>query len=243
MKKIPIYIFIISLFLGGIISGFAQSSDAEQQADSLVYKERYGIRVGLDLSKPVRSFIDKNYSGFEVHGDFRITNKLFPAVEIGFEEFDFEENYFSTNSKGAYTKIGVNYNAYSNWIGMQNEIYAGLRYGFATYSETLYDYTVYDKDHYFEEDYRVVNQKFNNLNTHWLELQIGIKAEILHNLYLGAHVEVKRILFGKNPDNFDNLWIPGYNRKYQDSPFGVGWGYSLSYLIPIIKKDKVEKMK
>lgn len=243
MKNKHIYIFIISLFFIGLESGFAQISDNEQQADSLFYKERYGVRVGVDLSRPVRGLLDKKYSGFEILGDFRITDRIYPAVEIGFEDFKYDENRFSANSKGGYTKLGVNYNAYSNWIGMQNEIYAGLRYGFSTYSETLYDYTIYDKDHYFGEDYREVHQKFSSLNTHWIELQIGIKAEILHNIYLGLHVEVKRIIFNKEPDNFDNLWIPGYNRKYQDSPFGVGWGYSVSYMIPIIKKQKSEKIK
>lgn len=245
MKTLHIYIFIINLFLGGIFIGFSQEENSmEQKPDSIFYQERYGIRIGTDLSKPIRSLLDNKYnSGFEIKGDFRLTKRLFPAIEIGYEDFDYDENNFNANSAGGFTKLGVNYNAYENWLGMQNEIYVGLRYGFSTFSQTIYDYTIYDLDHYFPPEHHQINQKFKNLNAHWVELQVGLKAEVLQNLYLGFHVEVKRIITEKEPNNFENLWIPGYNRKYADSPFGVGWGYSISYLIPILKKDKIERLK
>jgi len=243
MKTLHIYIFIIS-FLGGVFTVFSQEENTStQKPDSIYYQEKYGVRIGFDLSKPVRALLDNNYSGFEVKGDFRLTNRFFPAIELGYEDFDFEENNFKANAAGAFTKLGVNYNAYENWTGMQNEIFVGLRYGFSTFSETLYHHTIYDLDHYFPPDYKENKQKFNSLNAHWVELQVGIKAEILNNLYLGLHAEVKRIITEKQPDSFENLWIPGYNRSYADSPFGVGWGYSISYLIPILKKDKIERLK
>lgn len=240
MKTTLIYIFSISLLLF-CFKGKAQDQE-ERRIDTIVYQERYGLRVGIDLSKPARSLFDKNYSGFEIKGDFRLSDRFFPAVEMGFEDFDFEENYFSAQSKGSFIKAGVNFNAYSNWIGLQNEIYAGLRYGFSSFTQTLYDFTVYDKDQYFPSDYREVHKKFSGLQAHWIEFQLGVKAEILHNVFLGLHVEAKRIITSKAPENFENLWIPGYNRVYQDSPFGIGWGYSVSYLIPFIKKEKVEKI-
>jgi len=49
-------------------------------------------------------------------------------------------------------------------------------------------------------------------------------------------VQLKRTLSEKEPDNFANLYIPGFNRTYDYSEFGVGYGYTLSYLIPIFKK-------
>ena len=35
-------------------------------ADTLVYKQKYGLRLGADISKLARSFLDDNYTGFEV---------------------------------------------------------------------------------------------------------------------------------------------------------------------------------
>jgi hypothetical protein len=38
----------------------------------------------------------------------------------------------------------------------------------------------------------------------------------------------------KIPNNFDNLYIPGFNRTY-DGAFGVGFNYTVSYFIPLYK--------
>lgn len=240
MKKRLIWLFIISLTWGGLSVSYAQDSTTTK-GDSIYYQERYGVRVGLDLSKPLRSFIDDKYEGLEVLGDYRLLDRIYLAGELGYEKFDTEEDNFSANSDGSYFKVGVNYNAYTNWLGMQNEVYAGLRYGFSTFSQTLYDYSIFDRDHYFPTESVVSNQKFKGLNAHWVELQIGVKAEILNNLYLGIHVETKRLISSKEPDNFANLWMPGFNRHYEDTEFGVGWGYSISYLIPITKKLRKQK--
>ena len=70
------------------------------------------------------------------------------------------------------------------------------------------------------------------------ELIIGIKAELVTNLYAGLNVQIKSIISQDQPDGFENLYIPGFNRTYDSGRFGVGFGYTISYLIPIFKKDK-----
>lgn len=237
MKKIPIYIFIISFF--GV--SFTAFSQEDTRIDTLIYKEKYGFRLGIDLSKPVRSFIDKNYTGIEINGDYRLTENFYPAAELGHENYTFNENNFTGSSEGQYLKLGVNYNVYKNWIGMQNEIYTGLRYGFSTFTEQLDEYTIYKKDHYFPPDVRESGEKFSGLTAHWIEFRIGLKAEVLNNLFLGVHTEVKRMITDKSPSGFANLWIPGFNERYESTEFGVGWGYSISYMIPFRKKDRKEK--
>ena len=80
--------------------------------------------------------------------------------------------------------------------------------------------------------------KFSGLSALWFELQVGIKAEVLTNLFMGAHIELKALLNETEPGNFENLSIPGFNRTYDSGGFGFGFGYQISYLIPIYKKDK-----
>ena len=80
--------------------------------------------------------------------------------------------------------------------------------------------------------------QYSGLTAHWAELIIGIKTEILNNLYLSINLQLKRKISESHPDNFDNLYIPGFNRTYDYSEFGVGYGYSISYLIPILKRKK-----
>ena len=232
MKQQHILLLLISL---AMLQPFLLSAQVEQQEDTLQAKEKYGVRLGIDISKPLRSLLDDDYKGFEINGDYRIYENYYLAAELGNEEkFTSLEN-ITAKTKGSYIKIGANYNAYKNWEGMQNEIYVGLRYGFATFSSELQEYSIFNRDDYFEPDVRTEPQEFNNLTAGWLELQLGIKVEVLQNLYLGAHVQLKRRVNDNAPSFYENLYIPGFNRTYTDSSIGAGYGYSISYLIPLYK--------
>lgn len=211
-------------------------AQVELQQDTLENREKFGLRLGVDLSKPARSFIDEDYQGLQIMGDYRIYKDYYLAGEIGNEQKTTAEANVTSKAKGSYIKLGVNYNAYENWTGMQNMIFAGVRYGFATFSTELQEFSVYTQDNYFPPDIRSEPVEFDNLTASWIELQLGIKVEVLNNLFLGTHVELKRRVSQTQPTNFDNLYIPGFNRTYDNSGYGVGYGYSISYLIPFYKK-------
>jgi len=119
---------------------------------------------------------------------------------------------------------------------MSNAIHAGLRYGFSTHTQELLSYSIYTTNQDLPPSSRVDPIEFNGLTAHWVELILGIKTELLSNLYLSINVQLKRKISFDQPDNFDNLYVPGFNRTYDESSFGVGYGYTLSYLIPIFKK-------
>jgi len=92
------------------------------------------------------------------------------------------------------------------------------------------------RDITFPTEFITTDQKFSGLAAGWVELQVGVKTEIANNLYLSLHLELKRLISDDKPENFDNLIIPGFNRTYDFSDYGAGYGYSITYLIPIIKK-------
>jgi hypothetical protein len=52
-------------------------------------------------------------------------------------------------------------------------------------------------------------------------------------------VQLKGMITNDEPENFANLWVPGFNKIYDSGRIGVGFGYNISYLIPIYKKNKV----
>lgn len=234
MKQIQlISLFIINCFLLSI-----GNLQAQTELDTIDYEERYGIRVGIDLSKPLRSLLQEDYRGLELMGDYRVYDNYYLAAELGNEQFPFEGDNLKVMAQGSYIKLGADYNAYENWAGMENAIYAGLRYGFSTFSQTLEKYTLYTRDQYFPPT--IIEEPFEStgLTASWLELVVGLKVEILHNLYLGGNVQLKRMVTQNAPSNFDNLVIPGFNRTYDGSSFGVGYGYNISYLIPLYRKGK-----
>lgn len=232
MKQKHIFLLLISIaFHSYVVSG-----QQVRETDTVDSREKYGLRLGIDLSKPARSFIEDDYQGLEIKGDYRLYDDLYLAGELGNEQNVFSEENITASAKGSYIKLGANYNVYNNWVGMQNLIFVGIRYGFATFSSELEQYSIYTTDPYFEPDIRFDSREFNNLTAGWIELQLGVKVEVLNNVYLGTHVQLKRRVNQTQPNNFDNLYIPGFNRTYDGSNFGVGYGYSISYLLPFYKK-------
>lgn len=230
-----ILLFFISMLLLPFSSMAQETTTVE--TDTLPKRiEKYGLRVGADISKLARTAFEKGYSGFEVMGDLRFSKRFYAAAEIGNETRDWDEENLTATTKGTYIKLGADFNAYRNWLGMENVIHAGLRYGLASFSQELTGYGIYTTDTTFPTDFVTENQEFTGLTASWIELQVGVKTEILDNLFLGIQVQLKRKMGEDKPENFDNLIIPGFNRTYDFSQFGAGYGYTISYLIPIVKR-------
>lgn len=230
MKKTHIFIFCISiffLFFGNPINA--------QKKDSLKIKNPYSLRLGVDISKPIIGFIDQKYTGFEISGDFQLKKNLFIASEMGYIKKTSTEDYIDFTTEGQYLKIGANYNAYKNWLDMRNEIFVGFRYGYSSFSQQLNSYTIFQKGRYFDPTTIFPNENFDNLNAHWAELVLGIKVETLKNLFLGAQVSFNTLIKTTDPDNFKNLYIPGFNNRNLNS-IGAGFNYTISYQIPLYKK-------
>ena len=216
----------------------AQEAETEVK-DSIVVQEKYGMRLGADLSKITRSFIGKDYMGFEINGDYRLSKRLYIAGEIGSEKKTSTNNYLSSTAKGTYLKAGVDYNMYENWAGMENLIYSGLRFGLANFNQNLNSYTIYDTNSVTWGQNEVIdNEKFSGLTSGWIEILLGLKTEVLKNLFLGLNLQIKARLFESQPDNFENIYIPGFGRTYDSGKFSVGFGYNISYLIPLYRKDR-----
>ncbi len=216
-------------------------SQEETPKDSILYKQKYGLRLGVDLSKPIRAGFDEDYKGLELVGDYRITKRFFVAGEIGREEKTTDEDLFNFTTKGTYIKAGFDYNAYENWYGMQNSIHIGLRYAISSFSQTLNSFNINNRDHFFNEgdligDNPDLLREFDGLNAQWIEAVFGIKAELFNNLYLGASIRLNYLVNDKAPEFFPNLWIPGFNKKNDSSRFGIGYNYTLTYFIPLYKK-------
>ncbi|WP_209399504.1 DUF6048 family protein [Pseudozobellia sp. WGM2] len=246
--------YISILFICTAFLGYAQDRPIDlNRKDTTVYKQPYGLRVGIDLSRPLISFLEDNYTGLEFVGDYRLSQKLYLAgelgnekktigVRLGIDETTASGDLYNFTISGSYLKLGIDYNTYGNWYGEQNMIYVGGRYAFSTFSQTLNNYKIFDIDRYWSpEDFTAGTEQvgdFSGLTASWLEFVVGIKAEIVKNLYFGASARLAFLVTNKNPDNFRNLFIPGFNKVTDGSKFGVGYNYSISYLIPLYKKAK-----
>ncbi|MCO6149404.1 DUF6048 family protein [Flavobacterium sp. NRK1] len=236
MKHISIFIFNLLLF-----ASFSASAQEKTTNDTLAAKvplksDRYGLRIGADLYRPARSIYEDGFKGLEIVADYRLSKKIYAAGELGTIDYTIDDDQVNFTTKGSYIKIGFDYNAYENWLDMENMIYVGVRYGFSTFSQNLNSYTIYHTRDYFDEVTMYPDKKYGSLSAHWAEVIGGIKAEIFNNLYLGFSVRLNVLITEKKPQGFDNLYIPGFNRTY-DGNFGAGINYTISYFIPFYKKQ------
>ncbi|MDO4880626.1 MAG: DUF6048 family protein [Capnocytophaga sp.] len=235
MKGKQAYIFFISLF--SFLVSFAQEN-------SKTYEQTYGLRIGADISKPIQSIFDKDYTGFELVGDYRWSYRYYLATELGKDRKATHTQYFDFVTNGQYIKLGLDYNTYDNWYGMENMIYFGGRYGFSIYSQEVTAYTNHTINNYWNENVIGSNadilRTYSGRTAHWLELVMGLKVELLKNLYASASFRFSFILYQKEND-FPNFWLPGIGRVWEGSRFGVNYNYTLSYMIPFYKKKKEKK--
>ncbi|MFZ9032257.1 MAG: DUF6048 family protein, partial [Robiginitalea sp.] len=80
--------------------------------------------------------------------------------------------------------------------------------------------------------------EYSGLNASWLELLLGVKAELIANFYMGVSIRLGVLITDKESEVLPNIWIPGFNRKTDGSRFGVGFNYTLTYLLPIYRKAR-----
>lgn len=242
MKQLHTYIFFISILLSCTVFGQDKTVEPiepnESIEDTLTSSEKFGLRAGIGLGRLIRTTIDKNYAGFEILGDYRVYDDFYIAGEIGNESKTRVEENINTKGSGSYIRVGIDYNVYDNWYGMQNSIYVGFRYSLATFNQTLNNYTVYSSSNYFEDNQGVNTTKSKGLNANWVEFLVGFKVEIVKNLFLGANLSLRNIVFQKKPATLDNLYIPGFGNTNNFGKVGLGYGYSISYLVPFFKKEK-----
>ncbi len=204
--------------------------------DSVKYKQTYGLRIGIDAASLIRTGIDPEFNGFQVLGDYRIKDRLYIAGELGNENIDRNSDRIDFKTSGSYFKAGIDYNLYQNWLDMDNMIYFGARIGAANFTQTLQRYDLAQDNSYFPVFSNVVDREFSGLTALWLEIQLGIKVEILPNLYMVANMQIKRMLTENTPNNFDNLYVPGFGRTYDTGEIGAGYTYGIMYRIPFFKK-------
>jgi len=239
MKKKQIYLFIISICLStNMLIGQTESNST----DTLIKKEKLlninKIRLGFDLLKPILSSSEGDNLNYEIVSDLQLTDNIYLAGEYGLVDKVIEDENINFNSSGSFLRIGFDYNMFENWIGMDNSIYIGLRYGTSNFSSKILDYNVRNKDSYFSN--LVTNEfqtiEYSNLSGNWIELLLGIKVETFKNVYLGLSLRLNKLLSDKKPDNFGNLFIPGFNKVTDENTFGSGFNYTLTYSIPLKKR-------
>ena len=239
MKEKLLSGFFISLLMFFVLPQAVSAQNKKiNPRDTMTVTDRYGLKLGVDLFTPIRSMLDEDFKGLEVVADYRLTKKHWLAAEVGYDEKTTDDDNQNFTTEGAYLKAGFDYNMHKNWIGMENSINLGLRGAYSTFSQTLNTFDIQSNNPFLGENTIVDGTKYSSLTASWIEVVFGIKMQVVHNVYVNANVQFKRLFNDTQPEGFKNLYIPGFNKVNDFNDFGFGFSYSISYFIPIYKKDR-----
>ena len=216
------------------LSCIAIETNATVSNDSL---KKFGIRIGTDLQKIIRSASSQQYNGISFNADIRFKESIFLFSEIGNVKKIVKYSSVDSEISGNYIKLGLQFKLNKDIIGLRNLIYSSLGLGISSFDQTIFRYNIYNiYSDLWGEFTNTDAINLENLNANWIEIGFGVKTEILNNLFLGIELQLKNLIYQKNKNDIANFYIPGFNRTYESSNFGTGFNYSLTYLIPIIKK-------
>jgi len=185
---------LICIFV--LASGFSQDKTIDlNPKDTTAYKQVYGLRAGIDISRLINSFVNDNYTGLEIVGDYRLSQKLYLAAEIGNEKKTKQEDLYNFTTSGSYFKAGIDFNSYGNWYGEQNMITLGGRFAVSNFSQTINNYQLFDSSRYWSPTRFIdgsgnVQREFNGRTKSWVEAVVGVKMELVKNLYVGGSIRM-----------------------------------------------------
>ncbi|MFB1039358.1 MAG: DUF6048 family protein, partial [Polaribacter sp.] len=72
MYKYFISICLLFVFAENFSQEQKKDNIIPQEKDTVVYKTNYGLRLGMDISRPIFSSLYSNYNGLEIVADYRI---------------------------------------------------------------------------------------------------------------------------------------------------------------------------
>lgn len=242
MKNALIWLYITSFFFS--LQGWSQEIDTLALAEETKKSRVFTLRLGADVIKPLRTQFEEDFQGLELVGDLQLNRRWFVAAEIGSEKRTKEEELIRYSTQGSYFKAGVDYNFFNNWKGMNNNMYVGFRYARSLHTHRVLSYELYQLNQYVSNiitEGGAIGER-SQISNAWFELLFGIKVELLNNLYAGISLRLNGILVNPKPDNFGNLYAPGFNTITDDNKFGSSINYTLSYALPFrFKKEKKAK--
>ncbi len=236
MKSKHIWLYSISL----LWTLFAFSQEEESKAAAEKPPKTFALRVGADVIKLARSQFQDDYQGLELVGDLRLNRRVFVAAEIGAEKRTKQAEQINFTTSGTYIKAGIDYNFFNNWKGMNNALFVGFRLARSLHTHTVNNYTLYALNQYlpvYTEEGFLTGERAQ-LSTGWLEFLFGMKVQLLPNFYAGLSLRMHRLISNKQPQNFGNLYTPGFNRITDDNKFGGSINYTLTYSLPFRFKRK-----
>lgn len=235
MKKERISIFIIALLSLSNLLGLSTVT-AQEVVNTPLTKEEWqatplyqGSYIGVDLFGLGSKVFGNDFTTAEVSAEVNLKNRYFPIVEIGYGQTDMtnEETEIHYKTSAPYFRIGASYNVFYKKPYLPGQFLVGLRYGFTSFS---YDV---DAPPLTDPSWGAPTIPFSyegvKSNASWLEIVIGLKANVYKSIYMGLALRYRSRMSMKAAENSEPYYIPGYGKNKGTN---IGISYTLVYKLP-----------
>ncbi len=213
------YIFISTLLLVSI-------SVRPQLVQERMETSR-GFTLGVNLAGPINKLFDTDRTGFSFLTRINLKENLFFIGEAGFENVNFEKTAYHYDSNGTFIRLGAELDVLpERKEGSNDNLLIGLQYGFALQEQVASYYFV---ENGYWDDYSG-RMGANTINTHWVELSAGPRAELFKNFYLSWNLHIRVKVANNNTSLLEPYIVPGFGSG--DNRLNAGFSYVLEYMIP-----------
>ncbi len=192
------------------------------QTDSTRYG---GVRFGLDLLPFAGYLQTPQQKGYEITLDAEVKDGWFITAGGGSLTYDKNEVDYDYSMNGYYARIGLDHNILPRLPQENGTIFWGFRVATGSFTQQPDRITI--RDGYWG-DYGT-SLSAQQVHPFWAELTVGIRAEVLKNLFLGWNVR-GHFLLRLPKDILTPYIIPGYGNSQKNFP--IGFNYMISYKIP-----------
>ncbi len=190
-----------------------------------------GVTVGVNIATPVISFFDNSRTGVSFMTRINIFEDWFFNGEVGYENVSSNISTLNYQSNGTFLKIGGEKNLLSKKKTLTDNIFIGVQYGMALQEQSASSIIV---ENGYWEDYRG-SIPSETVQTHWIEVSGGPRAELLKNLYFGwkIHIMASVALIGQ--ENLKPYAVPGFGNG--DKRVNGGFSYTVEYMFRGKRKE------
>ncbi|MBN2236640.1 MAG: hypothetical protein JW729_03720 [Bacteroidales bacterium] len=193
-----------------------------------VFYER-DLKIGWDLSNLLIGSLSPGRTGLDFSIDYSVKDKTYAILEFGNNTYNSSSDLLSYQSNGNYFKLGVDFDMRKKDKAFSRDLFVlGIRYGFSSFNQQLDNYVISSS---FWPTLTVENTNYKD-QAHWIETVAGFKVEIIKNIFLGAGLRFKAMLFQTGDKVIKPApFVPGYGKT--GGTIVVGFNYNIYYNFPL----------
>jgi hypothetical protein len=214
-----------------MLTGVLFAQEEEEEVKNKFSIIPYGMRIGIDVLDLGLTFADEDIERYSINADIDIY-KLLLQFDLGSANRRRLNDGLEYRSRGVYYRIGLNYN-FMFFDDDRSTIFIGMNYARSPNFDDEIKFAVSDTIYGAE----TIVEENNDATANWLEANLGIKAKIWKNFYMGFNSRFKFRLRTDGTGSLVPFDVPGFGRT--DRSTIVAFNYYIWYRIPFRPNDMV----